>query len=54
MLLDGEPEGEPVLVEDFVYSGTLAILDPYRPKYLSIEADEKGMRADKLVEAVQR
>ena len=54
MLMIGEPEGEPVLVEDFVYSGALAIMDPYRPKYLSVAADEKGMRADRLREAIEK
>ncbi len=53
MLLSGEPDGEPVLIEEYVYTGALAVLDPYRPRYLGVAADEKGMRADKLREAIE-
>ena len=40
--------GEPVVVEDFVYAGTLAIMDPYRPDYKVVPGDSKGMRPDIL------
>ncbi len=41
MLLTGMPEGEPVLVEDYVYAGALAIMDPYRPNYLCVASDDQ-------------
>jgi len=40
--------GEPVVVEDFVYAGTLAIMDPYRPDYKIVPGDSEGMRPDIL------
>ena len=40
--------GEPVVVEDFVYAGTLAIMDPYKPDYRIVPGDSKGMRPDAL------
>ncbi len=53
MLLLGEPEGEPILMEEYVYSGALAILDPFQPAYITVATDEKGMRADALEEAIR-
>ena len=35
--------GSSVLVEDFVYSGTLSIMTPYQPRYHVIQSDDKGM-----------
>ena len=44
--------GEPVVVEDFVYAGTLAIMDPYQPHYMIVPGDNKGMRPDALREVL--
>jgi len=41
-------KGSSVLVEDFVYSGTLSIINPYQPKYHVIQSDEKGMKPESL------
>ncbi len=54
MLLAGEPEGEPVLVEDFIYAATIAMMEPYNPKYLVVESDENGLRSDRLREVIER
>ena len=35
--------GSGVLVEDFVYSGTLSIINPYAPIYHVVESDSGGM-----------
>merc|ERR1712213_14671 len=35
--------GSSVLVEDFVYSGTLSIINPYSPVYHVVESDTGGM-----------
>merc|ERR1712240_3032 len=40
MLID---TGSSVLVEDFVYSGTLSIINPYSPVYHVVESDTGGM-----------
>jgi DNA-binding transcriptional MocR family regulator len=40
-------EDDPVLLEDFVYTGTLSILDPLRPKYVVANSDAQGMRPDR-------
>ena len=40
--------GDSVVVEEFVYSGTLSIMNPYKPNYLTIKSDEGGMRPDSL------
>eukprot|EP00092_Neocalanus_flemingeri_P004236 GFUD01004556.1.p1 GENE.GFUD01004556.1~~GFUD01004556.1.p1 ORF type:complete len:438 (-),score=98.23 GFUD01004556.1:51-1364(-) len=45
MMMD---KGSSVLVEDFVYSGTLSIINPYEPKYHIIESDDKGMKPESL------
>lgn len=45
MMLD---KGSNVLVEDFVYSGTLSIINPYQPKYHTIRSDDKGMIPESL------
>ena len=49
MMLD---EGDSVVVEDYIYSGTLAIMNPYKPNYVAISSDQDGMRPDKLREAL--
>jgi len=36
-------QGSSVLVEDFVYSGTLSIINPYKPSYHVIQSDGEGM-----------
>ena len=40
--------GEPVVIEDYVYAGTLAIMEPYKPNYLVVPGDGNGMRSDCL------
>ena len=45
-------EGDSVIVEDYIYSGTLAIMNPYKPKYLVVHSDQDGMRPDKLREVL--
>jgi len=30
MLLNGEPDGQSIVLEDFTYSGALAMFDPYK------------------------
>jgi len=40
--------GSSVLVEDFVYSGTLSIMTPYQPRYHVIQSDDKGMIPESL------
>ena len=35
--------GDPVIIEDFVYSGTLAIMNPYSPVYHVVQSDSDGM-----------
>jgi len=40
--------GSSVLVEEYVYSGTLSILNPYKPKYFVIQSDHLGMIPDSL------
>jgi len=45
MMMD---KGSGVLVEDFVYSGTLSIMNPYQPKYHTIESDNNGMIPESL------
>jgi len=40
MLID---KGSGVIVEDFVYSGTLSIINPYSPVYHVVESDSGGM-----------
>ena len=40
--------GVSVVIEDFVYAGTLAIMDPYEPDYCIVPGDAQGMRSDVL------
>jgi len=47
-------QGSGVIVEDFVYSGTLSILNPYQPTYHVIQSDNHGMRPDSLREVLSR
>ena len=46
--------GSGVIVEDFVYSGTLSILNPYQPTYHVIKSDNQGMRPDSLRKVLSR
>lgn len=50
--------GAPVVVEDFIYAGTLAIMEPYKPKYITVEGDHQGIRTDllrdKLAQATEK
>ena len=41
-------QGSSVLVEEFVYSGTLSIMNPYQPKYHVIQSDQHGLKPDSL------
>ena len=45
-------EGDSVVVEDYIYSGTLAIMNPYKPNYLVVAGDRDGMRPDRLREVL--
>jgi len=47
-------QGSSVLVEDFVYSGTLSIINPYQPKYHVIESDDQGMKPCSLRAVLSR
>ena len=47
-------QGSSVLVEDFVYSGTLSIINPYQPKYFVIESDSDGMKPSSLRSVLSR
>ena len=40
--------GSPVVVEEFIYAGTLTIMNPYRPEYLIVESDSSGMIPESL------
>ena len=40
--------GSPVIVEEFIYAGTLTILNPYCPEYLVVKSDASGMIPDSL------
>ena len=40
--------GSPVVVEEFIYAGTLTILNPYCPEYLVVKNDSEGMIPDSL------
>ena len=40
--------GSPVIVEEFIYAGTLTILNPYCPQYLVVKSDSEGMVPDSL------
>ena len=40
--------GDNVLVEEFLYSGTLSIMNPYQPSYHVIKSDQHGMVPDSL------
>ena len=40
--------GSPVVVEEFIYAGTLTILNPYCPKFLVVKSDSEGMIPDSL------
>jgi kynurenine/2-aminoadipate aminotransferase len=51
MLLD---QGSSVLVEDFVYSGTLSIINPYKPVYHTIQSDHQGMIPASLRQVLAR
>ena len=40
--------GSSVIMEEFVYAGTLSIIEPYKPNYHVVTADTHGMRPDSL------
>ena len=40
--------GAPVVVEEFIYAGTLTIMNPYQPEYLIVESDASGMIPESL------
>jgi len=40
--------GSPVIVEEFIYAGTLTILNPYCPQYLVVKSDSEGMVPESL------
>ena len=46
--------GDPIVVEEFIYPGTLSALHPYCPKYLAIKSDEKGMVPEDLREKLSK
>jgi len=46
--------GASVLVEEFVYSGTLSIINPYQPKYHVIKSDQNGMDPDSLRQVLSK
>ena len=46
--------GDPVVVEEFIYPGTLSALHPYCPKYLAVKSDEKGMVPEDLREKLSK
>ena len=46
--------GSTVLVEEYVYSGTLAIINPYEPRYQVVKCDMDGMRPDSLREILSQ
>ena len=45
---------DPVVVEEFIYPGTLSALNPYSPKYMAIKSDGLGMVPDDLKEKLQK
>ena len=46
--------GDPIVVEEFIYPGTLSALHPYCPKYLAIKSDDKGMVPEDLREKLSK
>jgi len=46
--------GSSVLLEPYVYSGTLSILGPYQPKYHVVDADVHGIRPDSLQQVLSK
>ena len=46
--------GSTVLVEEYVYSGTLSIINPYEPRYQVVKCDMEGMRPDSLREILSQ
>ncbi|XP_046394821.1 kynurenine/alpha-aminoadipate aminotransferase, mitochondrial-like [Ischnura elegans] len=46
-------EGEPVIVQDPIYTGALGILKPLNPQFICIPEDENGMQPDKLRKALE-
>jgi len=45
VLLD---QGSTVLMEEFVYSGTLSIINPYKPQYKVVKSDNEGIIPEDL------
>ena len=46
-------EGGSVVIQDYVYPGSLAAMTPYNPNYIVVESDKSGMKPDKLHEALK-
>jgi len=40
--------GSAVVVEEFIYAGTLTIMNPYQPQYMVVQSDSKGMIPESL------
>jgi len=40
--------GDSVVVEDYIYAGTLGIMNPYKPNYIIVEGDRHGIKPDIL------
>jgi len=45
--------GDPIILEQFVYSGTLSILNPYKPVYHQVNSDQEGMIPEHLQEVLE-
>ena len=47
-------EGDPVVLEDFIYPGVLALLNPFDPKYIPVKSDGEGMIPSSLKEELAK
>jgi len=47
-------QGDNVLLEEYVYSGTLSIMTPFQPQYHVVSADAGGMDADHLEQILSK
>ena len=46
--------GDPIVLEEFIYPGTLSSLHPYSPKYMAIKSDGHGMVPENLKEQLDK
>jgi len=46
--------GSTVLMEEFVYSGTLSIINPYKPQYKVVKSDSKGIIPEDLEQVLSQ